>query len=98
MNMKLMLPLIAALALTPLLATHHGFGPNMGVGSGYATGSQLGAQGDATEQGVRFDCVAAGADLLRRAAPPVIGGSAKSLWPHRSIGLAPRDQLVCVNS
>ncbi len=98
MNMRLLLPLIAALAFTPLLATHPGFGPNLRVGSGYASGWQLGAQGNATEQGVHFECVAAGADLLRRAAPPVIGGTAKPSWPHRSIGLAPRDQLVCVDS
>ncbi len=102
MNMRLLLPLIAALAFTPLLATHHGFGPNLRVGSGYASdwllGAQGGAQGNATEQSVHFECVAAGADLLRRAAPPVIGGTAKSPWPHRSIGLAPRDQLVCVDS
>lgn len=96
--MKLMLATIAVLAFAPMLATHSGFRPSLGVGSGYTSGWQGEAQGNASEQSARFECVAAGADLLRRAAPAVIGGTAKSPWPHRSIGLATGDQLVCLNS
>ena len=95
MNMRLLLPLIAALAFTPLLATHHGLSPTLRAGSGYTSDWQPGAHSDATEQGIRFDCVATGADLVRRAAPPVIGGAAR---PIGSIGLKPRDPVVCAMS
>jgi hypothetical protein len=90
MNMRLLLPLIAALAFTPLVATHHGFGPNLRVGSALTSWPS-----HATEQGIRFECVAAGADLVRRAAPPVIGGTAR---PNGSIALKPPDPVVCANS
>jgi len=97
MNVRLMLATIAVVAFAPMLATHSGFRPNLGVGSGYTSGWQVGAPGDSMEQSARFECIAAGADLLRRAAPPINGGTATSPWAHRSIGFVPREQPVCVN-
>src|SRR4249920_3333029 len=96
MNTRLMLTIIAALVLVPMLATQHGFRANLGVGSRYTSAWQLGTQGDANEESVRFECIATGADLLRRAAP-AINGTARSPWAQRSIGLVPAEQLVCVN-
>ena len=98
MNMRLIFPLVVALALVPMLATHRDFRPNLGVGSGYTSGWQVGAPDDSVEQSARFDCIAAGTDLLRRAAPPLNGGTGTSPWAHRSIGLAPAERFVCVNS
>lgn len=96
MNMRLIFPLVVALALMPMLTTHHGFRPNLEVGSGYTSAWEMGAQSDASADSARFECVAAGADLLRRAAP-AINGAAKSPWAQRSIGPVPGEQLVCVN-
>jgi hypothetical protein len=98
MNMRLIFPLVLALALVPMLAAHNGFRPNLGVGSGYTSDWQVGRQGDASERGLRFECVAAGTEFVRRAAPAVIGGTAKSPWQQRFLGFAPGDQIVCVNS
>lgn len=97
MNMRLMLATIAVLAFAPMLATHSGFRPSLGVGSGYTSGWRFGAQGDASEERLHFECIAVGADLLRRAAP-AINGTATSPWARRSIGLMPGEQLACVNS
>ena len=96
MNMRLMLATIAVLAFAPMLATHNGFRPSLGVGSGYTSGWQIAAQGDASGESVHFECISAGADLLRRAAP-AINGTARSPWTQRSIGFVPGEQLVCVN-
>jgi hypothetical protein len=96
MNVKLMLPLIAALALTPLLVSRHGVGFHPVVGSGYTSDWQMDAQAVVTEQAGRFEC--AGADLLRRAAPPVIGRTAKAPWLQSAMGLAPRNPVLCINS
>ena len=96
MNMKMLLPLIGALALAPLLATHNGSGLNPSVGSWFTQNWQLSDSGSMTEQGMRGDCVAVGADPLRRAAPPVIGAAATSSWQNRSF--APQAALVCTNS
>jgi hypothetical protein len=96
MNMRLMLATIAVLAFAPILVIHSGLRPNLGVGSGYTSGWQIGAQGDPSEESMHFECTAAGADLLRRAAPP-INGTARSPWAQRSIGLVPGEQLACVN-
>lgn len=97
MNMRLMLATIAVLVFAPMLAVQTGHRPNMGVGSGYTSGWRFGAQGDASEERLHFECIAAGADLLRRAAP-AINGTARSPWAQRSIGLIPGEQLACVNS
>jgi hypothetical protein len=96
MNMRLMLATIAVLAFAPMLATHNGFRPRLDVGSGYTSAWQIGAQGDATEESMQFGCIAAGADLLRRAAP-AINGIGLSPWAQRSTVLAPGKQLVCPN-
>jgi len=95
MNMKLLLPLIAALALTPLFARQHGFSPNLSVGNVYTSDWQVGTHGEGYEQGGGFECVAGGADLVRRAAPPLIGASVR---PYGSIDLKPRDPAVCASS
>lgn len=94
MNMRLMLATIAILAFAPLLATHKGFGPRVEVGSGYTSAWQIGAQGSASEGSTHFGCIAAGADLLRRAAP-AINGTAMSQWTQRSGAFAPGMQLLC---
>lgn len=95
MNMRLMLAAIAVLAFAPMLAIHSGLRPSLGVGSGYTSGWQIGAQ-DLSEESMHFECIAAGADLLRRAAP-AINGTARSPWAQRSLGLVPGERLVCVN-
>jgi hypothetical protein len=97
MNVKLMLTVIAALAFAPLVATHHGLHVNPGVGSGYTRAWRASAQGDASEQRARFECTAAGADLLRRAAPPLNGRTPELYWARRAIDLAPSGQLVCLD-
>jgi hypothetical protein len=96
MNMRLMLATIAVLVFAPMLAVQTGHRPNMGVGSGYTSDWHGGAQGVSGEQSGRFECIAAGADLLRRAAP-AINGTARSPWPQRSIGLMPGERPACVN-
>jgi hypothetical protein len=96
MNMRLMLATIAVLAFAPMLATHNGFRPNLMVGSGYTSGWQIGVQGEARDESTHFECIAAGADLLRRAAP-AINGTARSPWAQRWTGLVPGEQLVCAD-
>ena len=96
MNMRLIFPVLVALALVPMLATHRDFRPSLGVGSGYTSDWHAGAEGDSGDQSGRFECIAAGADLLRRAAP-AIKGTARSPWAQRSIGLMPGERPACVN-
>ena len=98
MNMRLMFATIAAMALTPMLATHNGFRPSLSAGSGYISDWRVEARGDAGERSVSYECIATGADLVRRAAPAVNGGTATSPSAHRAGGLAPASALVCVNS
>jgi len=93
MSMRLIFATIAILAFGAMLATRNGLRPNP-VGSGYTSVWQVGAQVDASEESMRFECIPAGADLLRRAAP-AINGTARSPWAQRSADLA--GQLVCVN-
>jgi len=94
MNLRLILPLVALFALTPLVANQHGFGRILGAG-GYMSNGLLGEQGSVAERQVDLQCVAAGADVLRRAAPPVVGGTVQASWPHRSIGLTSGEPLDC---
>jgi hypothetical protein len=94
MSMRVMLATIAILAFAPVLGTHKGFGPRVGVGSGYTSTWQIGAQGNASEESTHLGCIAAGADLLRRAAP-AINGTAMSQWARRSGAFAPGTQLLC---
>ncbi len=95
MNMKLIFPLVLAFALVPLLATPRDFRSNGSVGRGHTSGWQVGGQTDVSSETVRFECVAAPADLLRRIAP-AINGSAGSPWAQRPIARAGQ-QPVCVN-
>jgi hypothetical protein len=94
MNLKLTLTLTLALALAPLLAVHHGFRPDLRAPSGWQD------QGEAvpSAQGLRFDCVATGADLLRRAAPAVIGETPNPSWTPPQVGLNSAGKLVCLDS
>ena len=96
MNMRMMFATIAVLVFAPMLAIHTGVRPNLGAGSGYTSGWQVGAQVDATEESMQLECIASGADLLRRAAP-AIKGIARSPWAERSTGLAFAEQLACMN-
>jgi hypothetical protein len=96
MNMRLMFATIAVLVFAPMFAIHSGVRPNLGVGSGYTSGWQVGAQLDAAEDSMRFECIASGADILRRAAP-AINGTTRSPWAQRWTGLALAEQLVCIN-
>jgi len=63
MNLRLIFPVVVALALVPMLATQRDFRPGLGVGSGYTSGWHAGAQGDSGDQSGRFECIAAGAAL-----------------------------------
>jgi hypothetical protein len=92
-----MVTLIAALAFVPLVATHHGLRVHSGIGSGYTSGWQVTGPGDAAEQSVRSECAVTGADLLRRAAPPINGGTPERNLARRAINLAPSSQLVCLD-
>jgi hypothetical protein len=95
MNMRLIFPVLVALALVPMLATHRDFGPSLGVGSGYTSDWHASTQDASGEPIGSFECISAGADLLRRAAPP-IHGAARSSWAHRPIGLMPGERPACV--
>ena len=97
MNMRLMVTVIAALAFAPLVATHHGLRVHPDIGSGYTSGWQVTGPGDAAEQSVRSECAVTGADLLRRAAPPINGGTPERNLARRAINLAPSSQLVCLD-
>jgi hypothetical protein len=92
MSMRLIFPVLVALALVPMLTTHRDFRPSLGVGSGYTSDWHAGAQ----DQSGRFECIAAGAHLLRRAVP-AIHGTARSSWAQRSMGLMPGERPACVN-
>ena len=97
MNMRLMVTVIAALAFAPLVATHHGLRVHSGTGSGYTSGWQVIEPGDASERSGRLECAVTGADLLRRATPPINGGTPEPNVARRAIKLAPSSQLVCLD-
>jgi hypothetical protein len=94
MNLKLTLTLTLALALAPLLAIHHGFRP---APSGWTSGWQDQGEAVPSSQGLRFDCVATGADLLRRAAP-AIGENPNPSWTPPTVGLTAGGKLACLDS
>jgi hypothetical protein len=98
MNLKLTLTLTLVFALMPLLAIQHGFRPGLDSGGAWTRGWQ--EQGEAMPDGLglRYDCIVTGADLLRRAAPPVVGESANPSWTPPSTGLTSRGKLACSDS
>ena len=95
MNLKLTLTLTLALALVPLLAVQHGFRPDVGA-SGWTTGWQDQGEAIPSGQGLRFDCVATGADLLRRAAP-ALGDNPNPSWAPPTVGLTTGGKLACLD-
>jgi hypothetical protein len=97
MNLKLTLTLTLALALTPLLAIHLGFRPDMDAVSGWTSGWQEQGEAVPSMEGLRFDCVATGADLLRRAAPAITENPNPS-WTPPSVGLTAGGKLACLGS
>lgn len=98
MNLRLTLTLTLAFALMPLLAIQHGFRPDLDSGGAWMSGWQ--EQGEAAPRGIglRYDCITTGADLLRRAAPPVVGESANPSWTPPSTGLTSGGKLACSDS
>ncbi|HTS54931.1 MAG TPA: hypothetical protein VMH26_16795 [Burkholderiales bacterium] len=97
MNLKLTLTLTLALAIVPLLAVREGFRPDLGAAGSWTHGWQ--EQGEAVPgaQGLRFDCVATGADLLRRAAPAIAENPNPS-WTPPTVGLTAKGKLACLGS
>jgi hypothetical protein len=97
MNLRLTLTLTLAFALMPLLAIQHGFRADLDSGGAWSGWQE---QGEATPRGIglRYDCITTGADLLRRAAPPVVGESANPSWTPPSTGLTSGGKFACSDS
>src|SRR5215475_12259579 len=98
MNLRLTLTLALAFALMPLIATQHGFRADLGSGGAWMGGWQEQGEVMPPEIGLRYDCITTGADLLRRAAPPVVGESANPSWTPPSTGLTSGGKLACSDS
>src|SRR5262249_9723818 len=98
MNLKLTLTLSLVFTLMPVLSIQHGVRPELESCGAWTRGWQ--EQGEAMPRGIglRYDCITTGADLLRRAAPPVVGESANPSWSPPSTGLTSGGKLACSDS
>lgn len=92
MNLKLLFPLIAVVALVPVLIAHQGFNRSMAVGSGYTSDWQR------DELNVRSECVIVADDLLRRAAPTISGAAVSGTLTQHAVTAGLAGRFACVNS